>query len=68
MRPINFLLVTEKVKKQVVEDALYLGPPPPSGTVQVMSWVGTLISHSLQWIQFYDTARQPNNPISKDIN
>ena len=27
---------------------LYFGPPPPSGTVQVISWVGTLMSQSLQ--------------------
>ena len=32
--------------------SLYFGPPPPSGTLHWMSWVGTLTSHSLQWMQF----------------
>lgn len=29
------------------EHVLYLGPPPPSGTVQVISCVGTLTEHVL---------------------
>jgi len=31
----------------------YLGPSPPCGVVQVMSWSGTLISHVLQCMQLF---------------
>ena len=32
---------------------VYFGPSPPSGVVQLMSCVGTLMSHVLQWMQFW---------------
>lgn len=38
--------------KEKERDVLYFGPPPPSGTVQVISSVGVFTSHSLQWMQF----------------
>lgn len=42
----------ERKGERQAEDALYFGPPPPSGTVHVMSCVGVLIEHVLQWMQF----------------
>lgn len=43
----------ETVIKTEHNQMTYLGPPPPSGTVQSMYSDGILIEHALQWRQFW---------------
>jgi hypothetical protein len=43
---------------------LYAGPPPPSGTVQLMFCVGSLMSHALQCRQFCALMTKFFSPLS----
>lgn len=44
----------------------YLGPSPPWGVCQLISCVGTLISHVLQWMQLKLLVSLQLSPISND--
>jgi len=51
-RPCISLMLTDNGRRKpyVTE---YLGPSPPWGVCQLMSWLGSLISHVLQWMQLW---------------